>query len=120
MKLLSLEMQLIQRGTIAFNFLLIFAAQTGEHLRIGEMHVRHSIELLDGGMGCLQLAVRQLAHGALLVPTHNAQPPQQRRHRQPMDKDRKYDDPEGHRDQQFPMRKILGETEYQHHGQPAA
>jgi hypothetical protein len=66
-------MQLIQLCTIALNLLLIFAAETGKHLWIGEMDVRHSVDLLQRRMACLQLATRQLVRGAFLVPAHNAQ-----------------------------------------------
>ena len=38
----------------------MFVAKTGEHLWIGEMHVRHSVELFQGAMGWLQLAARIL------------------------------------------------------------
>jgi hypothetical protein len=35
-----------------------FAAETGKLLRIGEMDARHSVELIQGGVGCLPAARR--------------------------------------------------------------
>jgi hypothetical protein len=41
-------------------------AETGKHYRIDEMDVRHSVELFQGGMCCLQLATRKLIRATVL------------------------------------------------------
>ena len=41
-------------------------AETGKHFRIDEMDGRHSVELFQGGMCCLQLAARKLIRATVI------------------------------------------------------
>ncbi len=41
-------------------------AETGKHFRIDEMDGRHSVELFQGGMCCLQLATRKLIRATVI------------------------------------------------------